>query len=453
MLKLITNIKQQIENPNINKRDLFKFFAVWAVLLAITIAIKLIENYALSGSEFASFFDIDVPSYFPFSVFTPGFRPCMLIGLPLLATIIYWLFRVNMTIKNALFFAVSILIISNISNGGLSRGYLETLTYGDVTYLQEALKIDNWLIWLRDFNQNHSEMFSHSASHPPGPTLLMHLMSPQFATFTYLILSLTNLTIFYTCLTLLKIEPEKKAWMVLFYSVIPSFNIYGILCADSMFLHFFNLFLLGICLYHNKKYRWLSYIYLPGSLIIVGFLTFAVTFLFALGGLYSLFLLRNGDYKFIKIYALSIIIFAFFYIGFNYFLGFNWLEGFFSASRSENPDGFALFHHPLNYFMTRLEGAWEFAVFAGIPFSIYLIKKPLKQILDQNPLALFAIIVVLLMLIAGAFRTGETGRVLMFVYPYFILTLKNDKLNRIKWLFLFVLTQSIIMQIFGFWAW
>lgn len=450
---MFKEIYKNIENPNIKKRDLLIFFSVWLALIFIVISLKILENYLLNGTQIAEKIDIDVPNFFPFSVFVPSFRFGMILAIPIIFLVVRNLFLFKITFSKAISFSIFILIINNIGNGGVSRGYLETLTYGDVSYYQEALKIDDWITWLSDFNQNHSNMLIHSASHPPGPTLLMHLLPPQIATFLYLIISLTNLTVFYVCLTSLKIDQLKKNWLILFYAAIPSFNIYGILCADSMFLHFFNLFLLGICLFHNKKYKWFSFIYLPISLIIVGFLTFAVTFLFALGGIYSLILFKRGNKIFLVNYSMSIIIFALFYIGLYHLTGFNWLDAFFSASKSENPNGFALFDHPLNYFLTRLEGIFEFIIFAGIPFSIYLFKLGINNLSKISQVSLIAIFVSLLMLISGAFRTGETGRALMFVYPYLILFLKDANLKHIKWLFLFVLLQSLIMQTFGLWFW
>lgn len=453
----IKNIKDQVQNPGINKKNVSFFFILWACLFLLNFIAKLYVNEYNESSQNSEKILLDTPFFFPFSVYSFNINYRILYSIIPLYFLINFLFTTKITPLKAILSSIAIVILSNYANSGYWYSFHSTLTWGNVTYYYEALKIQNWIQWLRDFNFLHPNMLSHSASHPPGPTLLIYFLSPDGdhypALIMYLLLSLTNITILYTVMNVLKIEIEKLLWIVLLFVAMPSFNLYSILCADSMFLHFFNLFLLGIVFYHSEKYRWLSIIYLPVSLIIVGFLTFAVTFLFALGAFYSLYLFKKGDKKFIWIYLYSISSFFIFYLGFEKISGFNWMEAFFSASNSENPNGFALLSNPLNYFMTRIESIWEFLIFAGIPITLLLPKIRIKTYIEKYPLLIFSLIITLLMLASGAFRTGETGRVLIFIYPYFIFLFKDLSIQNIKFLFVLCLVQSLLMQSLGYWIW
>ncbi|MDC1068652.1 hypothetical protein OAQ99_05785 [Candidatus Kapabacteria bacterium] len=459
MKQLFNKLTNEYDKSIVTKKDYKMFLIVWIIFLAVISTIKIFrEYYTIEGSELYNFLKIDVPNYFPFSIFSLTFNSTILVlAIPILLLILYSL-KTRMNPSKAIFIGILFSLGLNFVNGGIENGFINTLTYGDVTYYYEALKIENWVSWLAEFNSNHLSMLNHSASHPPGPTLIIYFLSDIYsvipATITYTIFSFSNLILFYFCLKQFDLSKVNISWLVLLYSVIPSFNIYSILCVDSAFLVFFNIFLLGLIKYQKGQNKKGGAILILIGLVLVGFFTFAVTYLFAVLGLFAIYNYKlkkeNTSFRMVRI---SIAVFFLVYYFIWQFWGFNWLDAFLTASKSENPNGFMLLNHPLNYIFTRLEGFWEWLVFAGLPVSIYLIKIPFKKFYKEYPFSIIAIITIVLMLLSGAFRTGETGRVLMFTYPYLLLALKDLEIKKLKYLFLICISQSIIMQIFGFWIW
>jgi hypothetical protein len=453
MNKFLANIASQIENPGIEKKNFSKFIFIWISCLAIVIALKIFREFGLEeNTDLYYFLKIDIPNYFPFSIFKLQLNWRMILVLPILILIIRYVINKELTSKISILIGAILALLMNFGNGGLEDGFVNTLTYGDVTYYYEALKIDNWVVWLANFNELHSEMLNHSASHPPGPTLLIYFLSNINsvlpAVLIYSFLSLLNLPLLYLILKKAKVQENRIPYLILLYSVIPSFNLYSILCVDSAFLLFFNLFLLGLL--HEKKA--ISICLICSSLILVAFFSFAVTFLLALLFLYSI---KDGFNfrRFIMQFGMPAISLMLFYSILDNLTGFNLLEAFFTASQSENPNGFMFQHNPLNYIFTRIEGLFEWSIMIGIPVLLIILKKINVKPIQDNFLQKSIILVIVLMLLSGAFRTGETGRVLMFTYPYFLLLLKDLNISNLKFLIVFTFFQSLMMQSFGFWVW
>jgi len=59
----------------------------------------------------------------------------------------------------------------------------------------------------------------------------------------------------------------------------------------------------------------------------------------------------------------------------------------------------------------------------------------------------------MLILLAGAYRTGETARAAMFIYPYFMLALVRARLDTLKAITLVAGFQTAAMQLFGNYFW
>ena len=117
-----------------------------------------------------------------------------------------------------------------------------------------------------------------------------------------------------------------------------------------------------------------------------------------------------------------------------------------------------LFVNPVNYIFTRLEDVMELTLFFG-PLLILLLLRGIKIGLKFRQtlftLSLIGIAVLFAMFVTGAFRTGETARASIFIFPYLMLPvalyLDSTGLNRERRLGLagFVFVQTIIMQTVG----
>ena len=97
--------------------------------------------------------------------------------------------------------------------------------------------------------------------------------------------------------------------------------------------------------------------------------------------------------------------------------------------------------------VNRLDWAWEnmgnIALFASLPVLAVLLRR------RPHRISVTAILVLLLMFVTGAYRTGETARACMFIYPFLFLTLKDLPAPFIRRLVAAAGIQTIVMQALG----
>ena len=78
------------------------------------------------------------------------------------------------------------------------------------------------------------------------------------------------------------------------------------------------------------------------------------------------------------------------------------------------------------------------------------------QTFRNNPIDLImlsGITVLMLMFITGAYKTGETARACLFIYPYLFLTIRNIHTKYITSLIALSGIQTFLMQISGSYFW
>jgi hypothetical protein len=111
------------------------------------------------------------------------------------------------------------------------------------------------------------------------------------------------------------------------------------------------------------------------------------------------------------------------YVGLYLGGGFSYIAALRTATHLENPHGFRLLAEPLSYLSTRLEDVCEIAVFAG-PVLLSLILGNAKDFVREHPLGGRLLVTGLATLAAlfltGAYRTGETARACLFIFPYLL---------------------------------
>jgi hypothetical protein len=112
-----------------------------------------------------------------------------------------------------------------------------------------------------------------------------------------------------------------------------------------------------------------------------------------------------------------------FYLLVYQFTGFSYSQSFFLAAALENPEGFRLIADPFNYFATRLEDIAEIVFFFG-PFLSIFAWLGIKKFQRQDKLLTISVLglgTLILIFLSGAYRTGETARSAIFIYPYLML--------------------------------
>jgi len=136
--------------------------------------------------------------------------------------------------------------------------------------------------------------------------------------------------------------------------------------------------------------------------------------------------------------------------------GFDYLAALQTASRLENPHGFRLISEPLSYAVTRLEDVAELACFFG-PFLLALALRGFSDPTREKPsvahtLPIAGAATLALLFLSGAYRTGETARACLFLYPLLVLPALSPPTAKRQTLAL-VWTQALLMQTFGSYFW
>jgi hypothetical protein len=141
--------------------------------------------------------------------------------------------------------------------------------------------------------------------------------------------------------------------------------------------------------------------------------------------------------------------------------GFSYSDSFFVATKLENPLGPRFLVEPVSYFATRIEGLIEILVFLG-PVLCLIFLKGLKEKAPQKQskvLTWLALSTLAIMLLIGVYRTGETARAALFIYPYLFIPiahyLKSHSISQHERNLLasVVFGQTIIMQLIGNYFW
>ncbi|MBC8137272.1 MAG: hypothetical protein H8F28_15440 [Fibrella sp.] len=156
--------------------------------------------------------------------------------------------------------------------------------------------------------------------------------------------------------------------------------------------------------------------------------------------------------------AVLLLAVALFYVALRVFLGFDYFAAFRFASANENPDGFRLFVNPVEYLATRLENIADLLFFAG-PFALWAAWRgfPMAR-RDASPVWVMFVAgaaSLLLLFLAGAYRTGETARACLFLYPLVTLVAAHAPLSERDRETLLIATfcTAVAVQCAGFYFW
>lgn len=439
-------------------KTLLGLFIAWGLLAFIN---YLLRRFSL---------DTGTSLWFPISVFSgPTIH---LQGLPYIVLFIVLiclsLGRISrLKDYHIWFIGFGLIVLGNLGQGGFDAAFLSPFYESGIQYFHDAIKITSWSEWLRNFNTNQMNLFTHSRTHPPFAVLIhylfLHATGNNIAAMSIAFAFISSLTVpvMWYSFKVIGVSLEQRNILVILFSVIPAVNIYSAVSLDGLILATSSLFLLGLIIVIRGSDRMATGI----SLVTIGFvitnlLTYGGVFLLGVGGLLALWetILRKktrvATALLISLLAMLVIVLI---MGWR--LGYNHVQGFITALALENPHGFMGFSEPLKYLMTRIVDVSEVALFLSFGcLAVLLNRKLLGSSLadsrdDMATISSVGVIALIAMFLAGAYRTGETARTCLFIYPYLALSFYRVEPTMLKDLVLLAGFQTAGMQLFGGYFW
>jgi len=333
---------------------------------------------------------------------------------------------------------------------------------GDVLpqYYHDAEQITSAGDFLRQFESRQQELTCHAQTHPPGAVLLYYALMrtvghPAAISLAIAVLSVGLSGVFLYRLLARDLDRRTCGYVTLLFLLIPSTAIYYCATLDALIA---GCFLGTVYFMGHPRWPWC----LAGSvfwLFCASFLTFGACFLLPVMAGFE-WTTRNSLGRSAAAILGTCLLYLLVYLA----CGFDYLGSFAVASALENPQGFRLSSEPVSYLVTRLENVITILVFFG-PFLLVLSLRGWRTMRRTRvlpaPFALtnLAVVTLLAMFLAGTFRTGETARACLFIYPYLTFPVaaflqqgpcrESDK-RTLLWL---VFGQTIAMQTFGGYFW
>ena len=138
-------------------------------------------------------------------------------------------------------------------------------------------------------------------------------------------------------------------------------------------------------------------------------------------------------------------------------LDYNYWTSFRLVARYENPEGFRAFTRPLSYVSTRLEDVGEIVLFFGPYLGALALRRIRAAGVKTDADLLFALAAgtLLAIFLSGAYRTGETARGCLYVFPFLMLPVAaylSERETRVRdqvFLAALVFVQGVLMQLTG----
>ena len=431
----------------------FIAIAVWIAIAGANFYYQHQGGYTGTGILFP--ISVIYPNQFLWSGFVFAF-------LFLISGIFAFRFADKMNVYLLFLIAVILVLLGNLSQGNFDIAFLQPFYLKGRQYYADAINITDGQIWLRDFSGNLEQFQMHTKTHPPFVTLLhywiLNISNIETLAIVFFVIGSLSFPLFYKILVDLGFEETRRKWSLLLFAVVPSVNIYLLVSIDALVLTSTLIFLLGFArIFHQNKIDSVSFLLISSGLILTNLLTFSGLFLFAFLGCISFYFLLKGKLNFVWLSLMGTVVFVLVFAMIYAMTGYNQLETFFLASKSENPDGFRLFHQPFVYLMTRMEDIGEIFLFLSFGFlSVFFSKKSGTEVFDYrniNILFFSAISAISVMLLTGAYGTGETARACLFLVPYFLILLKGISSDNFKIMFYLCLFQTFGMQVIGNFYW
>ncbi|MBC8104290.1 MAG: hypothetical protein H7Z41_17075 [Cytophagales bacterium] len=433
-------------------RDAAVFCAVLAVL---NWSVQAVRQYVV----------FDAPRWWPLSIFNPRMPSAadMVTAVAVaLGFAVGLAFLERTRYRSALGITVTgiLLILGSNAVQGVRAGFVTPISGNAIQYYSDAQRHPLASAeFLREFHQIQPTLGDHGRTHPPGAILLfqglIRLTQDQPAVIAVLIaVTAAALTAIFFRSFLATVLPRFPAGEGIFLLLLlPAVQIYYCASLDALIAAL----LLGAVTLYAAPPTPPRLIGAVLCLLTASFLTFG--FVWAVPLLLVTEACRwEARRSAARLCGLGAGLISF-YLALYAAFDFSYVAALRTATRLENPEGFRLFAEPVSYLFTRLEDVCEIVVFFG-PFLLALTRGGWRALSRENLLAgrmcATAMGMLALLFLTGAYRTGETARACLFVYPYLLLpalaALPSDPAQRRVWYGL-VFAQALLMQLLGRFFW
>lgn len=156
---------------------------------------------------------------------------------------------------------------------------------------------------------------------------------------------------------------------------------------------------------------------------------------------------------FIALLGIAFALFLYYGYGYNHFKSLQ------TAMTIENPDGFRLLAHPIEFIMTRIEDCFEIMLFISIGVLAYMCKGFREKHISwkwqdwRGGIFILPIIALGILFLTGAYRTGETARSALYLLPFVFFALAGMPKRYIKDMTILAGMQTLVMQLCGTYFW
>jgi hypothetical protein len=133
--------------------------------------------------------------------------------------------------------------------------------------------------------------------------------------------------------------------------------------------------------------------------------------------------------------------------------GYDHREALATATRIENPHGFAMLHDAGDYLATRVAGIVELGLFLSAGVLAWCLRGASWRHDPSSGIARAAFLVFVLAMLAGTYRHGETARACLFLYPYLLLFLCVMPARALDACLVIAVLQTAAQQLTGFFFW
>ncbi len=386
-------------------------------------------------------------SIFPFSALDgPHFYRT---GLPYSVAflLVLWLApRLRLTVLRVWGLGLVLILLSNLTQGDYPTALVKPLWHEGKQYVQDAIRIGlDWRLWLDQFTDVQQSLLSHTRAHPPFAVLLnyfpLHYGNVHVLSWLFIFLGSISIPLVNLVLRTTGVRSNRANLLTLLFAVIPAISIYAAVSLDAVVLTTSTLALLGLAkLIRDERWSWAACSLFAAGVLATNALTFGGLFLFGV----ALCWVRHRRVRTALLITVGLGLVCYFVLRIGF--GYDHIVAFLQATAIENPDGLRLVSWPAHYWLTRVECIGEVAAFLSIPVLLAFRRK-------FHPLSLTGMAVLLLVFLSGAYRTGETGRICMFIYPYLFLSLQHLDRSALRGLILGAGVQSVLMQVFFDWFW
>ncbi len=401
-------------------------------------------------------FTFNAPFYWPLSIFRPRL-PDLPHVIAIVGAVALWILiwrRREWFNSPARIIAVGLVLLSLSSLGqGLEGAFERPVSgaYGGklLQYHHDAVNLPGTVETFREFNRIQGDLNIHSRSHPPGAVLVYHILHRLFdaplvsGLSLFIVSTLLSGILLFRLFALVGLGKEAGPG-VLFFFALPAVQIYYASSLDALIAASF----LGTVVFfmETRSRSWaLALLFLSLSFL----LTFGALFLIPV----LLWLDWSGRRSLRRSIGLGFGLLGVMVIW--RIVGFDYLSAFLTASRFENPDGFRLISEPFSFIFTRLENMGEILLFLG-PLAAVAIWRGLKTGEHQaQALGQASIVTLLAIFLTGAYHTGETARVCLFLPPLLLPALLQGRAGE-PWRRIdihLVFAQGLAMQLFGNFFW